>query len=63
MRVTNFRDSSLHGFQISGVQFLAQPLTVGAQPTQVTFPPKQVLALNWRERDDNYLKANVLYIP
>jgi len=32
----------LHGFSIS----VAQPLTENAQPTKVTFPPKQVLALN-----------------
>jgi len=52
----------LHGFKISDVEFHAQPLTDNAQPTKVTFPPKQVLALNWRERE-NYLEANVLYIP
>lgn len=52
----------LHGFKISDVEFLAQPLTDGAQATTVRFPPKQVLALNWREQE-NYLRANVLYIP
>jgi hypothetical protein len=52
----------LHGFKISDVEFQAQPLTDGAQPTQVKFPPKRVLALNWREQE-NYLEANVLYIP
>ena len=36
----------LHGFKISDVEFLAQPLTDGAQPTQVKFPAKRVLALN-----------------
>jgi len=53
----------LHGFKISDVEFLAQPLTDGAQPTQVKFPAKRVLALNWREEENNYLEANVLYIP
>jgi hypothetical protein len=52
----------LHGFKISGVEFSAQPLTEGAKETTVIFPDKQVLALNWRERD-NYLEKNVLYIP
>jgi hypothetical protein len=52
----------LHGFKISGVEFSAQPLTEGAENTTVIFPDKQVLALNWRERD-NYLEKNVLYIP
>lgn len=52
----------LHGFQISGVKFLAQPLTGGAHATDVIFPAKQVLALNWRERE-NYLQVDVLYIP
>ena len=53
----------LHGFKISDVEFLAQPLTDGAQPKQVKFPAKRVLALNWREEVNNYLEANVLYIP
>lgn len=52
----------LHGFKVSGVEFLAQPLTVGAAATKVVFPAKQVLALNWREQE-NYLQAGVLYIP
>jgi hypothetical protein len=52
----------LHGFKISDVEFQALPLTEGAQPTQVKFPPKRVLALNWREQL-NYLEVNVLYIP
>ena len=52
----------LHGFKISDVEFHAQPLTDNVQPTKVKFPPKQVLALNWRQRK-NYLEANVLYIP
>lgn len=52
----------LHGFKISDVEFLAQPLTDGAQATTVRFPAKQVLALNWREQKD-YLQVNVLYIP
>lgn len=49
----------LHGFKISGVKFLALPLTDGAQETTVTFPAKQVLALNWREQE-RYLQAEVL---
>lgn len=53
----------LHGFKISDVEFLSQPLTDGAQPKQVKFPAKRVLALNWREEANNYLEANVLYIP
>lgn len=52
----------LHGFKISGVEFLAQPLTDGTEATTVIFPDKQVLALNWREQE-NYLQENVLYIP
>ena len=54
----------LHGFKISDVEFHAQPLTAddNAQPIKVKFPPKQVLALNWRQQE-NYLEANVLYIP
>jgi hypothetical protein len=52
----------LHGFKISDVEFQALPLTEGVQQTKVKFPPKRVLALNWRERM-NYLEANVLYIP
>ena len=52
----------LHGFKLSGVEFLAQPLTDAAEATTVNFPAKQVLALNWRERE-NYLQADVLYIP
>lgn len=52
----------LHGFKISDVEFLAQPLTDGAEATTVIFPDKQVLALNWREQE-NYLQVNVLYIP
>ena len=52
----------LHGFKISDVEFLAQPLTDNAHAMKVKFPPKQVLALNWRERQE-YLEANVLYIP
>lgn len=52
----------LHGFKISDVEFSAQPLTDNAHAMKVKFPPKQVLALNWREQP-KYLKANVLYIP
>ena len=52
----------LHGFKISDVTFHALPLTDNAEPTDVTFPPKQILALNWREQE-NYLKENVLYLP
>ena len=51
----------LHGFKVSDVEFLAQPLTDGAEATMVRFPAKQVLALNWREQKD-YLQVNVLYI-
>jgi hypothetical protein len=50
----------LHGFKISNVEFLAEPLTDDAPLKQVKFPEKQVLKLNWRE---NSLEANVLYIP
>jgi hypothetical protein len=50
----------LHGFKISDVEFHAQPLTENTRPIKVKFPPKQVLALNWREK---YLEANLLYIP
>jgi hypothetical protein len=57
-----FERLCLHGFKISDVEFDAQPLTENAQPTKVKFPPKQVLALNWRQ-SENYLEANVLYIP
>jgi hypothetical protein len=49
----------LHGFKISD----EEPLTVGAQQKHVKFPAKRVLALNWREEANNYLEANVLYIP
>lgn len=52
----------LHGFKISGVKFVALPLTPDAKQTMVVFPPKQVLALNWRERR-RYLQTDVLYIP
>lgn len=52
----------LHGFKVSNVEFLAQPLTGGAVATTVIFPDKEVLALNWRERE-NYLQMDVLYIP
>ena len=53
----------LHGFKISDVEFLAQPLTDNAHDAmKVKFPSKQVLALNWREQQ-KYLEANVLYIP
>jgi len=52
----------LHGFKISDVEFLAQPLTDGAQQTTVILPVKRVLALNWREQE-RYLQADVLYIP
>mmetsp|Transcript_28292 Transcript_28292/g.40283 ORF Transcript_28292/g.40283 Transcript_28292/m.40283 type:complete len:549 (-) Transcript_28292:2003-3649(-) len=51
----------LHGFKISDVEFVAQPLTFGTKAMKVTFPPKQLLAMNWREQED-YLQANVLYI-
>ena len=53
----------LHGFKISDVDFLAQPLTDGTQPKKVKFPAKRVLAMNWREEVNNLLEANVLYIP
>eukprot|EP00981_Chlorochromonas_danica_P015852 scaffold14712_cov270-Ochromonas_danica.AAC.1 len=52
----------LHGFKISGVKFLAKPLTDGAKYVTVTFPRKEVLALNWREQK-KYLEPNLLYIP
>ena len=52
----------LHGFQISNVEFLAQPLTDGAEATTVIFPDKEVLALHWRDQE-NYLQVDVLYIP
>ena len=52
-----------HGFKISDVEFLAQPLTDGAQPRIVKFPAKRVLARNWREEESNFLEVNVLYIP
>ena len=42
----------MHSIKISDVQFLTKPLIDGA-----TFPPKQVLTLNWREQE-NYLEAN-----
>jgi hypothetical protein len=57
-----FEQLCLHCFKISNKQFLAQPLTINAQKTQVVFPQKQLLAPNWREKVD-YLKADVLYIP
>jgi hypothetical protein len=57
-----FKILCLHGFKISGVEFHAQPLTEGAQSIKVTFPSKQVLAVNWRAQK-NYLATNVLYIP
>jgi hypothetical protein len=53
----------LHGFKIPDVEFLAQPLTDGAQPMHVKFPAKRVLMPNGREEMNNYLEANVLYIP
>ena len=52
----------LYGSQISDIEFLAQPLTDNAQPTILKFPPTQVLALDWLERE-KYLEAKVLYIP
>ena len=52
----------LHGFKISGVEFIAKPLSEGTQGFNVSFPPKQVLALNWRQQE-SYLQANILYIP
>ena len=52
----------LHGFKISGVEFTAHPLSPGLPACTVTFPRKEILALNWRERVD-YLKEEVLYIP
>jgi hypothetical protein len=57
-----FERLCLHGFQISNIQFLAQPLTDGTEATTVIFPDKQVLAINWREQE-NYLQADILYIP
>ena len=59
---TEFELLCLHGFKISDVEFQAQLLTDDAQSTPVKFPQKSVLALNWREQE-NYLEANVLYIP
>jgi hypothetical protein len=58
----NFENLCLSCYQISNIQFLAQPLTDGAAATTVIFPDKQVLALNWREQK-KYLQADVLYIP
>ena len=57
-----FEHLCLHGFQVSNIEFKAQPLTDGAAATAVIFPDKQVLALNWREQK-KYLQADVLYIP
>jgi len=57
-----FERLCLHGFQISNIQFLAQPLTDGTEATTVIFPDKQVLAINWREQE-NYMQADILYIP
>jgi hypothetical protein len=65
---TEFELLCLHAFKITDVDFLAQRLPIGAQPlpigskVKVNFPPKQILALNWREQKD-YLKVNLLYIP
>jgi len=58
----NFENLCLRCYQISNIQFLAQPLADGAAATTVIFPDKQVLALNWREQK-KYLQADVLYIP
>lgn len=52
----------LHGFKISGVEFTVQPLSSGLLGFTVIFPRKEILALNWRERE-NYLEEDVLYIP
>lgn len=52
----------LHGFKISYVRFIAQPLTSGLRTCYVEFLEKEVLALNWRAKE-NYLKADILYIP
>jgi len=57
-----FKLLCLHGFQVTNIQFLAQPLTDGAAATTVILPDKQVLVLNWREQE-NYLQADALYIP
>eukprot|EP01039_Chlorochromonas_danica_P005685 gene5685-6269_t len=59
---SEFERLCLYGFKISGVEFLAKPLTEGAKKIRVTFPPKEVLAPNWREQK-KYLKQEVLYIP
>ena len=47
----------MHGLKISDVQFLTKPLIDGTRKIFVTFPPKRVLTLNWREQE-NYLEAN-----
>jgi hypothetical protein len=39
------------------------PLTDSVKEKQVTFRAKGVLAQNWQEEVNNYLEANVLYIP
>lgn len=59
---SDFELLCLHGFKISNVEFVAQPLTDDANAVTVRFPPKQVLVLSWREQK-NYLQANVLYLP
>ena len=58
----NFEGLCLRCFQISNIEFLTQPLTDGTEAITVIFPDKQVLAINWREQD-NYLQADILYIP
>jgi hypothetical protein len=52
----------LYCCKISGVEFTAKPLTEGAAPILVTFPPKSTLPPNWRDNED-YPLADVLYIP
>lgn len=52
----------LHGFKVTGVEFTALPLSPGSNESKIIFPRKEVLALNWRERE-GYLKQGVLYIP
>jgi hypothetical protein len=42
-----FEHLCLRYFQVSNIEFLAQPLTDGAEATIVIFPNTQVLALNW----------------
>lgn len=52
----------LHGFTISGVEFAAYPLSSNTSEITIVFPPKAVLARNWKDQK-NYLQADLLYIP